>query len=141
MELPTTEQGWKDYFTERYGTPEGKAADIWKIMDELGFARAELTYDGGNDEGGIQSIESLTLKDGTVLTSGLVPNLNWQDPFWQACDALLSTKYYSWDGDWRAHGTLHVWADEKRAWTEGYKQVFVEADDEDTISVNEPDES
>ena len=111
----------------QYGYPSvvDAKASLFNVMREHGVNRVEAHYSGGNDEGGVQSLEVLQDPDGKDLPKPdswitrdprrgeeLSP---WQvrdgkvheyHPLWEALDKMLSTEFGSWAGEFSAYGTL-----------------------------------
>lgn len=112
-------------------------------MSDLGADTLEAQYSGGNDEGGVQDLylykTTPKSEDGDEEGGRVqIENenaLRYDSEVWSLCDELLSTKYYSWAGDFSAWGTLFVSAAERRAWTQGSETQEVSVPDSDSINI------
>jgi hypothetical protein len=99
-------------------------------MRQLGAVKLVASYQGGNDEGGVQDITSLLDANGNEIETA---NLTWDGPLWRAADDVLTTKFGSWSGDWSAFGELICDLNEGRCYTEGVMSAWNE--DTDRIEV------
>ena len=85
-----------------------------RLLNELanikGATRLEASYSGGNDEGGVDAVRVFNAT-GEELALALIfePGEDaWEHPLWEAANAVVSTKYGTWAGEFSAHGTLYA---------------------------------
>lgn len=91
-------------FMEQYfGTTGDAKRKLFDAMQECGVAYLEARYSGGNDEGGVDEIETLKDSRGETVT---IDNIGWEHPLWEAVDGVLATEFGTWAGDFSAYGTL-----------------------------------
>lgn len=123
-----------------YGDPQTHIAELIPIMNAKGIHLIEAEYSGGNDSG---CVESVTAYDGakTEIPVGR-PSYGHNaeqspedDKIWELCNAILSTKYGSWAGEFSAQGTLYVNLEERRCWMDGTETVDQHVAVEDAINV------
>jgi hypothetical protein len=108
------------WYEKLYGESEQAVKDrLLHTLHEHGIHRIEAAYSGGHDEGGIQELSAFNRQGNKIEGHD-----NWEDPVYQACNDVLSTKFFSWAGEWSAYGTLYVDMGERRAWTEGQMEVM-----------------
>lgn len=109
---------------EQFGFPSTRDAKskLLSEMRKLGAVRLEAHYSGGNDEGGVDDVALFDAEDNKMeapkawikrepragdqpweIRNGVV---NEYHPLWEAADAMLSTEFGSWAGDWTAYGIL-----------------------------------
>ena len=103
---------------------------IVREMNRVGAYRLVGEYSGGHDEGGLQSLALFDRKGEVFTPAGSL------DVLWDAVDALLSTKFYTWALDGYVHGNVFVDLKEKRAWTEGQEEVTHYQNDPDPIEMS-----
>jgi hypothetical protein len=140
--------GILDYFAnDPYGKdPQPYVHVAIEKMKELGAVYLEASYSGGNDEGGISSLDVFKDADGNDVApppqfvdtgkkhtrpDGVEFTDYEFDPtgLWGALEDILATKYGSWAGDFEAYGTLTIDVKEGRAWSEGQTTTYVAEDD------------
>lgn len=92
--------------------------DLLRAMKKAGVHKIEAEYSGGHDEGGIQAMFCWD------AAGNLVPlkPASWEHPLWQACDQVMSTKYYTWALEGYVTGHLFVDLGERRLWTVGEEE-------------------
>jgi hypothetical protein len=110
---------------EQFGYPSQAEAKskLFAAMHAHGISYLEASYSGGNDEGGVDEITVLKDDRGETVT---IENLNWQHPLTEACDAMLSTEFGSWAGDWTAYGTLFADRQQDKVWRAGEMSSYSE---------------
>jgi hypothetical protein len=112
-------------YAQLYGKTEHDVKrDLLAGMRKHGVHRIEATYSGGHDEGGIQEMTLFNASGGTI-------NGGDYNDLWNACNEVMSTKYFSWALEGSVYGTLYVDLAEKRAWTVGEEERY--APDEDPL--------
>lgn len=111
---------------ETFGYPSAAAAKS-ALLDEVlkaGAVRLEAHYSGGNDEGGVDTIELFDVKGKKMeapeawierkptaddapyrIRDGVVHDYH---PLYEAADNMLATEFGSWAGDFTAYGVLHA---------------------------------
>ncbi|HSE44249.1 MAG TPA: hypothetical protein VLA89_02860 [Gemmatimonadales bacterium] len=123
---------------EAFGFPstEDAKGKLFAEMGKIGAVKLEAHYSGGNDEGGVQSIEVLRNDKGKdipipemwLTRPATAEDRPWQvrdglvhtyHPLWEAADEMLSTEFGSWAGDFTAYGTLHADVKQKKVWRDG----------------------
>lgn len=110
-------------YEQLYGKTEHDVKrDLLAAMRKAGVHRIEATYSGGHDEGGVQEMQLYNVSGGTV-------SLLDSSPLWDACNEVLSTKFFSWALGCSVYGTLYVDLGEKRAWTSGEIEQYSEDTD------------
>lgn len=123
-----------DTWMEQYfGRPEKHLAELLPLLEAQGASLLRADYSGGNDEGGV---EDITLYAGLVKVDEGHPKAEreiayeggYQDRIWELCDAILSTQYGSWAGDWSASGALYVDVAAKHCWKSGQIQDWMPDD-------------
>jgi hypothetical protein len=120
MSDPITD--WPGYVLEHYGSPEEHTKKLLALLKKLGANTMEADYSGGGDEGGIERILIYDKKGNNLGFAG-----GWESELWTMADRLLSTKFYSWAGEFQADGILYANVAEKRAWTEGSYMVYLDS--------------
>lgn len=129
-----------------YGPSQGTAkANLLAALAETGGVRMEASYSGGNDEGGVNGLTVFDAKgekveipdtiqrprkdsDGSWMQSdenGLVTDYH---PLWEAADAMLSTEFHTWAGEFSAWGTLYATTADRKVWREGEIQSGYDSD-------------
>lgn len=129
---------------EQLGFPSQADAKqkLFEEMRKVGASRLEAHYSGGNDEGGVDSIDVLVNdkaeaipvpemwtarapKEGEMAWNkdGMVHEYN---PLFEAVDAMLTTEFGSWAGDFSAYGTLFADLKENRVWRSGEMSSYDE---------------
>ncbi len=111
---------------EQFGYPSTETAKtgLLEQVRTAGAVRLEAGYSGGNDEGGVNDIKLFDAEGGelpvpeTWITRAPKPDdqpwsirdgkVHEYHPLWEAADAMLSTEFGSWAGDFTAYGTLHA---------------------------------
>jgi hypothetical protein len=88
--------------------------ELLAAMRKAGVHRIEATYSGGHDEGGVQEMQLFDAGGELKIVED-----DLREPLWDACNEVLSTKFYSWALGCSVYGTLYVDLSEKRAWTSG----------------------
>jgi hypothetical protein len=93
--------------------PETIKSSIFEEMRKLGANYAEAHYSGGNDEGGVESLDLFRdipgEDDKTERIKVAVPDsehFGWEHPLWRDFDDLLSLEFGTWAGDFTAFGTV-----------------------------------
>lgn len=84
---------------------------IWKV---------EGAYSGGHDEGGLDELQAWD-KDGNEVDVG-----SWGSEVFDACNMVLTTKFFSWALGASVYGSFHVDMSQRRVWTEGSIEEYVE---------------
>ena len=108
------------WYEKLYGRSEHDVKRaLLRVVRDRGVHRIEAQYSGGHDEGGVQDMQAWDRAGNEVEIEG------WDDPLWQACDDVLSTKFFSWALGFSVEGKLIVDLEEKRAWTEGQYEDWV----------------
>lgn len=103
-------------YEKLYGKTEHDVKrDLLSAMKRVGAHRVSAAYSGGHDEGGVTDMEAWNGAGELVMPND--ENREEWDKLWSACDAVLSTKFFSWALGCSVYGTLHVDLAEKRAWT------------------------
>ena len=112
-------------YEQLYGKTEHDIKrELLAAMRKHGVHRIEATYSGGHDEGGVQEMTLFNASGGTL-------NGGDYNDLYDACNEVMSTKYYSWALEGSVYGTLYVDLGERRAWTVGSVEVW--AEEEDTL--------
>lgn len=121
---------------------ETHLAELLPILEEAGVKLLVAQYSGGNDEGGTDRIDLYseitnpgyedTPEGGNKIE---IEDMGWDHPVWRAVDYILSTKYYTWAGEFSAHGELYVDVAAKRCWMDGSESVEQSIDIHDSIDV------
>lgn len=112
------------FYEKFYGRSEHDVKRVLlEQMKEAGANRVEASYSGGHDEGGIQDMTVFDSSGNEIAVD------SYNHPLWEACDAVLTTKFYSWALGMSVEGTLFVDMGEKRVWTEGQHEDWVQDDD------------
>ena len=93
-------------------------------MRRLGVHKVEATYDGGHDEGGVQDLSAWNGAGELVMPHD--ENRAEYDRLWESCNEVLSTKFFSWALGYSVSGTFYVDLAEKRAWTSGSMEAWVD---------------
>lgn len=110
--------------------PNAVRRDLIREMNRLSVYRLEGSYSGGHDEGGLDQLEIFD-KSGKPIEG----TLNYSSALWQAVEALLSTKFYTWALECSVYGKVYVDLREKRAWTEGEEEVMQYQPDSDPLDL------
>lgn len=111
------------YYEKMYGQSEDDVRNaLIHSMHKAKASRVEATFWGGHDEGGVQDL-SIYDASGNLIEDD--PPRSYDDELWAACDAVLSTKYYSWALGCSVEGTLYVDMKERRLWTESSIEEMV----------------
>jgi hypothetical protein len=128
-------------FMEAFGYPSAGSAKVVLLdaVREAGAVRLEADYSGGNDEGGVNEIrifdakgEALPVPDSWVERDPKPGDSEWAiragkvseyHPLWAAADAMLSTEFGSWAGEFSAWGMLFADIKEDRVWRDGTYEV------------------
>src|SRR5574338_968473 len=91
-------------FMEHYfGTAGNAKSNLLESMRKHGVAYLEARFSGGNDEGGVDEVSVMRDAAGNDVE---LPNMGWEHELQEACDAMLSTEFGTWAGDFSAYGTL-----------------------------------
>ena len=112
---------------------------LLSTLKEVGGDYVEADYSGGNDEGGVDDVrvyrrfEENGEEQKVEIEAGTG---RWGDPIYDLCNEVMSSKYYTWAGEFYASGTLYVDAREKRVWTEGGETIDAPNPDYDEINVS-----
>lgn len=116
------------FYEKFYGESEDAVRNrLIHVLHEHKIHKIEATYNGGHDEGGVDDLQAWD-KDGNELE---VDTSNWEDPVMKACNDVLTTKFLSWALGCSVYGTLYVDMAQKRVWTEGSIEEWV--DDKEPI--------
>lgn len=112
-----------------YPSPSGAKARLFTEMGNVGASRIEAHYSGGNDEGGVTSIQVLNAGGEIMFAneSGQ-SDLDYEHPLFQAADDMLSVEFGSWAGEFSAYGTLYADFKQHKVWREGEMQSGYDAD-------------
>lgn len=118
-----------------YRTASEVLPDLIAAIEEAGADLMEAVYSGGNDEGGVDDVLLYRRfeENGEEQRVQIAYAGGWSDPVWELANEMMSSKYYSWAGEFEASGTLYCDTREKHAWTDGSEMVWVDADVSDTI--------
>jgi hypothetical protein len=112
-------------FQKLYGKNEEDIKNhLVHVLHEHGIYKIEATYSGGHDEGGVDELKAWD-KDGVEVEWKETAPDAWQDPVWEACNDVLTTKFFSWALGCSVYGMLHVDMGERRVWTEGEIEEYV----------------
>ena len=115
-------------YAKLYGKTEHDVKrDLLSAMKRLGAHRIEATYSGGHDEGGVQDMDAWNGAGELVMPND--ENRGAWDNLYESCNEVLSTKFYSWALGFSVSGTLYVNLEDKRAWTSGSMEQYVDDDD------------
>ncbi len=98
--------------------------ELLATMKRLGAHRVEAQYSGGHDEGGVQDMEVWNASGELLMPHD--ENQSDYDKLWEACNEVLSTKFFSWALGCSVSGNLYVDLGEKRAWTSGHMEAWVD---------------
>ena len=132
---------------DHYGTPATHLRELLPLLEAKGAKLLVADYSGGNDEGGVQQITlHATIErddDGYAQVdhhhsdpSDEIPySGDWNDPLWEGCNRILSTKYGSWAGDYSAWGVLYIDVEKRRCWMDGSETVEQAVDVDDAIDL------
>lgn len=115
---------------DTYGA-ESEVKELFNIMANYGIVYLQAQYSGGNDEGGIQEIESALMADGREVAD---EHTSWQGELWSAADSVMSCKYGGWAFEGSAWGNLYADAKKGKVWTQGGETV--DQEDPNPIEVN-----
>lgn len=125
------------------GDPVGTKNKLFDLMREHGATRLEAEYSGGNDEGGVGSLQLLDAagekietpemwitrppKDGERAYShdGLIHEYH---PLYEAVDNVLSLEFGTWAGEFEAYGTLYADISTREVRREGSIQSGYDSD-------------
>lgn len=120
-----------------YRTADLILPDLIAAIEEAGADLMEAGYSGGNDEGGVDDIILYRRfeENGEEQRVQIAYAGSWSDPVWELANEMMSSKYYTWAGEFEASGTLYCDTREKHAWCEGGEMVYVEASIVDQIDV------
>jgi hypothetical protein len=89
-------------YAKLYGKTEHDVKrDLLATMKRHGVHRIEAQYSGGHDEGGVQDLVAFG-PDGTMDVEKFI------DELYDACNEVLSTKFFSWALGASVYGTLYV---------------------------------
>ena len=114
------------WYEKIYGESEHDVKTrLLRVMKEEGVHRVQAAYSGGHDEGGVQSLRAWNAAGEERGPS------SYDEPLWQVCDEVLTTKFFSWALGFTVEGILYVDLGEKRCWTEGQMETW--AQDEDPL--------
>src|SRR5262245_61251698 len=104
-EKPLTEREALDTLYEKfYGeTIEEVKNRLIHTLHEHGVHKVEGTYSGGHDEGGVDELTAYD-KDGNALEL----EEKWDEPVRQACNDMLTTKFFSWALGASVYGSFGV---------------------------------
>lgn len=128
---------------EQFGYPSEATAkrSLFEVMKENGAAYLEAHYSGGNDEGGVDSIDVLKDADGNAIP---IPEqwitrepkegdnawsirdgkVHEYHPLYEAADEMLSTEFGSWAGEFSAYGTLFADVKAGKVWRAGEQSAY-----------------
>ena len=116
------------------GDPTRTKNTLFDLMAQHGASKLEASYSGGNDEGGVGSLQLLdaagekletpemwitrTPKEGerAYHHDGLIHEYH---PLYEAVDNVLSLEFGTWAGDFNAYGTLYADATTREVRREG----------------------
>jgi hypothetical protein len=108
-------------YEKLYGRTEEEIRNkLIHTLHEHGISYIEAIYYGGHDEGGVQELTARD-KDGNDIETGGT----WEDPVWEACNDVLSTKYFTWALGCSVEGTLYVDMQQRKVWTESSIEEMV----------------
>ena len=110
---------------EQLGFPSAEQAKskLFTAMKDHGINYLEASYSGGNDEGGVDEVDVMKDDQGGLVT---IEKMGWQHPITEACDAMLTTEFGSWAGEWSAYGRLYADRSTGKVWRAGEMSSYSE---------------
>ncbi len=135
------------WMRDHYGSPADYLEQLLPLLEASRVAILAADYSGGNDEGGVHQITLYATVErdengepqlGRLLhdQTNLIPySGGWEDPVWERCNQILSTKYGSWAGDYSAWGVLYIDVEKRRCWMDGSETVEQPVDIDDAIDI------
>lgn len=111
--------------------PQTLIRKILSRMKEEGIVRLVASYEGGNDEGGVNQATGFKADGTEVELAHPWGNDKYdENSLWAIADDILGTHYGTWAGEFYAYGTLHVDpSDTRTCWREGtYETPSSESD-------------
>lgn len=99
---------------------------IYRELDKIGVAKAIVCFDGGNDDGGVQSIDYFDATGNKVKEIGF--DESWEDhrsssTLEKELTKPIYDKYHTFCGDFYVSGTLtYDVCERKNFWNEDYEE-------------------